>query len=367
MKRSLLLGIAALLFGGGCSVVASEATAADTRLAPAGNRSQLPSAIQVLEPADGSAVARGGLRIRVALASGVDALQIADVELTLIASRKPLPTGPVKGWGPQDPVGDLPIPATVITWRVPLDALVRGWVPPRDERLDGWNGPVNVHIYAKKGQAAASSDPIVFTLGSNAQRQAAMPAAMSSALPPKPVASGSALTNQANRFATPLEIVEPAAGSTATQGNVRVHVRTPTGANATQMADVELSWLPPRPNGAAPPSPPAVKVKTWQAPLAQLAQGVVLPRDVTGAWTGPTLVRVRLAGESAWSTGVSFDLISVAGRQVTTPANTPNWTAATPAPIAKPAQPAASSSLGRINAMGSAASGAPASALQSRP
>lgn len=498
-----ILSIAAISI----AAVATPAIAADTRLAPVTSNGigQLAGGIRILEPLAGSAIARGGLRIRITYASSYDGRQLADVTLALASSAHL--TAP-DGFGRPQDLG-IPTQPLVFTWKVSLNDLARGWTPPPDPTVEHWNGSASLSIRTPN----AAIGPVAFSLGSSGQRQAttpamsamqvpivnarlasgassaapslkivepaegsskppeatrlrvtyppdlagktaeielswqewgknswnmpmivhqgdnvwqvpiaqlgqgivvprdkgcncpsttqaivkvriagaspqvwndtvhfaiagrdsqvpATPAAMSSAPRPMPVAGGAALTSQANRLATPLEIVEPSPGSTATQGNVRVHVRPATNADTAQLADVELSWLPPRPNGAAPPSPPAVRIKTWQASLARLAQGVVLPRDVTDAWSGPTLVRVRIAGagESAWSAGVSFDLISVTGRQLSTPAVTPNWSAASSAQSAKPAQPTASSALGRVNAVGSAtASGAPASALQARP
>jgi hypothetical protein len=179
-------------------------------------------------------------------------------------------------------------------------------------------------------------------------------------------APAAAFATPANRYATRMEIVSPSPGSVVTQGNVRVQVRAPAVATPAQTVDVELSWLPPRNNtpGTATPAPPAIRVKTWQAPLDRMTQGVTLPRETTDAWIGSTLVRVRIAGsgENGWSAGVSFDLASMSGRQATTPATTPDWTTAAPA---KPAAIGSTSSFGRPNPV--RAAGAPASALGPRP
>jgi hypothetical protein len=183
-------------------------------------------------------------------------------------------------------------------------------------------------------------------------------------------------------ISTPLQVVSPPPGASMLQSDVRVQVRAPISITPAQAMDVELSWLPPRPTGAGDHTqPPVVRVKTWQAPLDRLTQGVVLPRDVTSAWLGPTLVRVRVAGAKpgAWSEGVSFTLTSNAGQAVRTPASatsipgaarpTPSWATASQdaaaqvktqgtAPTARAVQPPPA---------GFGAAQAPASSLGSRP
>jgi len=135
----------------------------------------------------------------------------------------------------------------------------------------------------------------------------------------------------------PMEIVEPAPGSQQSRGNVRVRVRGGSiAANANEAMIVELSALPPRPAQPGSPShPPAQGSKTAQVSLAQLQQGVVLPIDVTSAWTGPTLVRVRAAQSGNWTNGVSFDLVAgnagVCGRPALPAWSAVQSTAASPA------------------------------------
>ena len=176
-----------------------------------------------------------------------------------------------------------------------------------------------------------------------------------------------------------MTIVAPQPGSSITPGEVRVQVSAPQVVATMQTVDVELSWLPSRSaDPAARSQPPAVRVKTWQAPLDRLTQGVVLPRDVTNAWLGPTLVRVRLAGAPAgpWSEGVSFNLTSIASQTVRTPAGVlgtavrpaPDWSgvsnAAAPAAGTANASPASRMAQTPHSSLGSAA---PASAFGPRP
>lgn len=140
--------------------------------------------------------------------------------------------------------------------------------------------------------------------------------------------------------AQPIEIVEPAPGSQQSRGNVRIRVRGGSyAANANEAMIVELSALPPRP--AQPGSPshtPAQGSKTAQVSLAQLQQGAVLPIDVTSAWTGPTLVRVRAAQSGNWSNGVSFDLVAGNANVSARPA-LPAWSALQSTPASPSARP----------------------------
>lgn len=142
--------------------------------------------------------------------------------------------------------------------------------------------------------------------------------------------------------AQPIEIVEPAPGSQQSRGNVRVRVRGGSvAANANEAMIVELSALPPRPAQPGSPSrPPAQGPKTAQVSLAQLQQGVVLPIDITSAWTGPTLVRVRAAQSGNWSNGVSFDLLAGNAGVSARPA-LPAWSALQSTPASPAARPVA--------------------------
>ena len=136
----------------------------------------------------------------------------------------------------------------------------------------------------------------------------------------------------------PIEIVEPAPGSQQSRGNVRIRVRGGSyAANPNEAMVVELSALPPRPTQPGSPSPPPVQgSKTTKVSLAQLQQGVVLPIDITSAWSGPTLVRVRAAQSGEWSNGVSFDLLAGSAGVSARPA-LPAWSALQSTPAASPA------------------------------
>ena len=142
--------------------------------------------------------------------------------------------------------------------------------------------------------------------------------------------------------AQPIEIVEPVPGSQQSRGNVRIRVRGGSvAANANDAMIVELSALPPRPaQPGNPPHAPAQGSKTAQVSLAQLQQGAVLPIDVTSAWTGPTLVRVRAAQSGNWSNGVSFELVAGNAGVSARPA-LPAWSAVQSTPASPSARPVA--------------------------
>jgi hypothetical protein len=195
-----------------------------------------------------------------------------------------------------------------------------------------------------------------------------------------PVGAGNA--RSAVQQAIIVQILAPQPGASIRQGDVRVQVRAPMTVAATQPMDVEVSWLPPRPSDPSSHAPPpAVRTKTWQAPADRLSQGVVLPRDVTTAWLGPTLLRVRLAGAApgAWSEGVSFNLTSGAIDAARLPAAvgavgagahaTPDWSAA--AQRSNPPTGAASPTSRVVQppqpGFGGSASQAPPSSLGTRP
>ena len=173
-----------------------------------------------------------------------------------------------------------------------------------------------------------------------------------SSLPPSSgvaTQSGLQAATAANQVNAALDIIEPAAGSALTPGNLRVHVARPAGYAAGQQAEVEFTWLTPRQNNPATAiqPPPAVKVTTWQLALDQLAQGALVPRDKTPGWVGPTLVRMRTIGAKAgpWSNGVSFTLVSSVPQQASRAMGTGNTYAATtpssPAAIPAGARPTA--------------------------
>jgi hypothetical protein len=148
-------------------------------------------------------------------------------------------------------------------------------------------------------------------------------------------ASGPAATRAALRT---VEILEPAAGSTVRQGQLRVRIRSaaPGAETSNGVATVEFTALAPRAASPGPSSAGTAKVETWQVPLAQLAQGVLVPRNVSGTFAGPTLLRVRTSGTATWSHGVSFNIASDAQAQARTP-TPPDWSSAAQ-PAAAPAR-----------------------------
>lgn len=150
---------------------------------------------------------------------------------------------------------------------------------------------------------------------------------------PEPTADGSrsAPSTTAASLRT-VEILEPAAGSSVRQGQLRVRIRAAAlGAESSNgMATVELTAVPPRAASPGPSSSHDAKVETWQVPLAQLTQGVLVPRNISGTFTGPTLLRVRTTANGAWSNGVSFDITSDAPAQARTQ-TPPDWSASQPA------------------------------------
>lgn len=105
---------------------------------------------------------------------------------------------------------------------------------------------------------------------------------------------------------SPPEILAPAPGSAQTQGRLRVQVK-PSTVSGNAIAEVEFSWLEPRRTQPSQPPPAAAPAAVvWKVPMAQLAQGAVVPAASGPTQTGPWLVRVR-SGAGAWSTGVSFN------------------------------------------------------------
>ncbi len=114
-------------------------------------------------------------------------------------------------------------------------------------------------------------------------------------------------------------IVQPARGSVVTQGHVRVRATLPPGAQRTQIAEIEVAWLPPL-VATTMLLQSQMPVKTLRVPLARLDEGVLLPADMTDRWTGPARVRVRASGADApWSDEVDFDLVSLAERHARFP------------------------------------------------
>lgn len=108
-------------------------------------------------------------------------------------------------------------------------------------------------------------------------------------------------------------ITEPAAGSTLVQGNVRVRVVPPAGADLARLATVEVAWLPSPMATSTTLLRARMTVKKWRVPLAQVARGVMLPGEMTSGWNGEARVRVRTSGPhgAAWSDDVDFTLVSV--------------------------------------------------------
>ncbi len=153
-----------------------------------------------------------------------------------------------------------------------------------------------------------------------------------------------------------IAILEPAPGSSVRQGQIRVRIRDAAlGAETSNgVATVELSALAPRAASRAQAASGTAKVASWQVPLAQLTQGAVVPRSISGTFAGPTLLRVRTSPTGAWSDGVSFDITSDAQTQARTP-TPPDWSAAPPA--GAPAQP------GNVPGTGASAFRAPASSF----
>lgn len=123
------------------------------------------------------------------------------------------------------------------------------------------------------------------------------------------------------------DLVEPAAGAAVKQGQLRVRIRDAGSANgaASAMATVELVSMPARPTSpnAVQPSAPTNQTRTAQVAVSDLVRGVTLARDVSGGWTGPTLVRVRFGPSAPWSNGVSVTLVSDVESQARTAM--PNW------------------------------------------
>jgi len=205
------------------------------------------------------------------------------------------------------------------------------------ERAIPQNQTPQYHGTATPGQAAQVEGEIPRLADVDTSSQPLIP------IPTTPF-SGHAQKQSDNRrtavTAQPIEIVEPAPGSQQSRGNVRIRVRGGSVAsNANDAMIVELSALPPRPaQPGNPPHAPAQGSKTAQVSLAQLQQGVVLPIDVTSAWTGPTQVRVRAAQSGNWSNGVSFDLVA-GNTGVTARPALPAWSALQSAPASPAARP----------------------------
>ena len=173
---------------------------------------------------------------------------------------------------------------------------------------------------------------------------------------PEPMADAARSPSSTSAAVRTIEIMEPAAGSSVRQGQLRVRIRDSAfGAETSDaMATVELSALAPRAANPSQSSSHTAKISTWQVPLAQLTQGALVPRNISGTFAGPTLLRVRTSANGGWSDGVSFNMTSDAQAQARTQ-TPPDWSAAQPA--------AASPHLGNLPGGAASAIGVPASSF----
>lgn len=228
------------------------------------------------------------------LAAG-SATQSARAASTPIAPPMPAATVGAKPAPPSDPA----------TWTKRAPAAVQ--TAPASSVISK-PSPANV-APAPNTRVVAEAQPPAFAAKPFDPRQVSKPPSVTGI-------SANSLNPQAQPKLSQPEIVSPAPGGQATQGQLRVQVRTPAG-NVSGDAEVEFSWQASRPLTAnessvtpAAPSSPIV----WKVSMAELERGAIVPASAGPTQSGSWLVKVRAIGGNTpggWSTLVSFQFVAL--------------------------------------------------------
>lgn len=106
------------------------------------------------------------------------------------------------------------------------------------------------------------------------------------------------------------QIVSPVAGVPQHAGQLRVQVK-PVPGTESAMTELEFVWLAPRNGEAGDRPPPTPMPLRWQAPMAQLMQGLVVPANAGPSTSGRWQLRLHpVTAGAAWSAPAVFDFVA---------------------------------------------------------